>query len=454
MSGRILIVDDVATNRMLLSLLLSKAFYDVDEAGDGHAALEIARRNRPDVALVDVMMPGMNGYELCRAMKADPELADIPVVMVTALGAQDDRLEALAAGADDFLTKPVRELALFARLRSLLRMKAMTDELRLRDDTMRQLLESPPPALIMPAPGARVLSVTSDANGAMLNDILSSRLDVRIETVTTAKEAFLSAAAMPPEALLVDSVGFADFSNAFTTALRQRPETRGAALLTLVAADDLKTAADSLDAGANDYLMYPLDPAELTARLRTQLRYKAYADQLRAQVSDGLRQAVTDPLTGLRNRRYLDAHLARIAARAADDESPLCLMAFDLDRFKSINDSHGHAAGDAVLRQFAQRLLDNTRSVDLVARIGGEEFVVAMPEAPLSHARVAAERVRKAVEAPGFDIGGQSLDVTVSVGVAEFHGAGDTPEGLMERADAALYASKNNGRNRVTLAAA
>ncbi|SEA53534.1 PleD family two-component system response regulator [Rubrimonas cliftonensis] len=454
MSGRILIVDDVATNRMLLSLLLSKAFYDVDEAGDGHAALEIARRTRPDVALVDVMMPGMNGYELCRAMKSDPELADIPVVMVTALGAQDDRLTALAAGADDFLTKPVRELALFARLRSLLRMKAMTDELRLRDDTMRQLLDSPPPALIMPTPGARVLSVTSDANGAMLKDILASRLDVRIETVTTAKEAFLSAAASPPEALLVDSVGFADFTNAFTTALRQRPETRGAALLTLVAADDLKTAADSLDAGANDYLMYPLDPAELTARLRTQLRYKAYADQLRAQVSDGLRQAVTDPLTGLRNRRYLDAHLARIAARAVDDDSPLCLMAFDLDRFKSVNDRHGHAAGDAVLRQFAQRLLDNTRGVDLVARIGGEEFVVAMPEASLNHARIAAERVRKAVETPGFDIGGQLLDVTVSVGVAEFIGHADTPEALMERADAALYASKNAGRNRVTLAAA
>jgi two-component system cell cycle response regulator len=455
MAGRILIVDDVATNRLLLSLLLSKAYYEVDEAESGAAALEAARRNPPDLALVDLMMPGMNGYELCRRMKSDPQLADVPVVIITGAGSENGRVKALAHGADDFLTKPVREDALFARLRSLLRMKAMTDELRLREETMRGLIvDSPPPLLIEPPSGARVLSVTSEVNGRLLREIVESGLDVRMDIATSAQDAFRLAAEQTPEAMIIDTVGFREFDQNFFSAARQRQDTRAAALLTLVAGDRIDLAAFALDAGANDYVVWPLDPAELTARLRTQLRYKAYADHLRANVSDGLRMAVSDSLTGLRNRRYLDAHLARMIDRALSEAAPLCVLAFDLDRFKAVNDTWGHAAGDAILKQFASRLLENTRSMDLVSRTGGEEFIVVMPDASLPDARVAAERVRAAVERPGFDIGGRLIDMTVSVGVSALRRKGDSIERLLARADAALYASKSGGRNRVTLAAA
>jgi len=455
MSGRILIVDDLATNRLLLNLLLSKAFYDVIEAEDGEQALLLALDQPPDIALVDVMMPGMNGYELCRRMKAEPTLADVPVVMITALGAQADRNAALEAGADDFLTKPVKEVALFARLRSLLRMKAMTDELRLRDDTMRELsLDAPTGLIVEPPPNARVIGVTSAENGAMLQQMMAPRLDVDFQLVTDARAAFRIATESPPEAMLIDSQGFGEFSTAFFTALRQRPETRGAALLTLVGENQHELAAEALDAGANDYVQWPLDPSELTARLRTQLRRKAYTDQLRNQVSDGLKLAVTDALTGLKNRRYLDAHLRRMMEQARPDAPALCALVFDLDRFKAVNDTYGHNAGDAILKQFAARLTDNTRSIDLVARTGGEEFVVIMPEAGLEHARIAAERVRRAVEVAPFDTGETMIDVTVSIGVAAQAGLGDQPRALIERADAALYTSKETGRNRVTLAAA
>jgi two-component system cell cycle response regulator len=455
MAGRILIVDDVATNRLLLNLLLSKAYYEVEEAESGHEALERARDNPPDLALVDLMMPGMNGYELCRRMKSDPILSDVPVVIITGVGAANGRVKALASGADDFLTKPVREDALFARMRSLLRMKAMIDELRLREETMRGLIvDSPPPLLIEPPPGARVLSVTSETNGRILRNIVEGALDVRMQVATSGREAFHMAAQQAPEAVLIDTIGFAEFDQNFFVAARQRQDTRSAALLTLVAGDRIDLAAAALDAGANDYVMWPLDPAELTARLRTQLRYKAFADHLRANVSDGLRMAVSDPLTGLRNRRYLDAHLARMMERALADAAPLCVLAFDLDRFKAVNDTWGHAAGDAILKQFAERLEANTRSVDLVARTGGEEFIVVMPEAPLADARIAAERVRAAVERPGFDIGERMIDMTVSVGVSALRRKGDSIERLLARADAALYASKAGGRNRVTLAAA
>ena len=455
MAGRILVVDDIATNRLLLSLLLSKAFYEVEEAADGRQALEMARLNPPDLALVDVMMPGMNGYELCRRFKADALLADVPVVIITSLDAQNDRLEALAAGADDFLTKPVREVALFARLRALLRMKSMTDELRLRDVTMRDLALDPGPGLIIePAPGARVLTVTSADVGAELKRMIEQRLDVNIVNAATARDAFRLSSERAPEALMVDALGFPEFSTVFCSALRQRPETRASALLTLVDHADFETAAAALDAGANDYVMWPIDPSELTARLRTQLRHKAYADHLRGSVADGLRLAVTDPLTGLRNRRYLDAHLDRMIERALEQGEALAVMAFDLDRFKAVNDTWGHAAGDAILRQFATRLTENTRSIDLVARTGGEEFIVAMPQAGLADARVAAERVRAAVERPGFDIGDRVIDMTVSVGVAQLRSRGDSAAKLLARADAALYAAKSSGRNRVSLSAA
>ena len=455
MAGRILVVDDVATNRMLMSQLLSKAYYDVEEARTGEEALEMALRHPPDLALVDVMMPGMNGYELCRRMKAHPLLAGVPVVIVTTLDTVDDRREGIEAGADDFLTKPVRHVALFARLRSLLRMKAMTDELRLRDETLRDLGgDGTSPLVIEPPAGARVIGVSSPKAGADLAKMLTQRLDVTVQIATDAPTAFKLMGERAPEAVVIDSMGFEGFSSDFIAALRQRPESRSAALLTLVDAEDFKLAATCLDAGANDYVMWPIDPSEMAARLRTQMRYKAYADHLRESMRDGLRMAATDPLTGLRNRRYVDTHLARMIDNANANQTPLSMLAFDLDRFKAVNDTFGHAAGDSILKEFARRLLDNIRSVDMAARLGGEEFIVVMPDAALDDARLAAERVRRAIEAPGFDHEGVSIPVTVSVGVAGLRHGFDTAATMAARADAALYIAKAAGRNRVILEAA
>jgi two-component system cell cycle response regulator len=455
MAGRILVVDDVATNRLLMTQLLEKAYYDVEEARTGEEALAMAERHPPDLALVDVMMPGMSGYDLCRRFKAHPVLSGVPVVIVTTLDTADDRREGIEAGADDFLTKPVRHVALFARLRSLLRMKAMTDELRLRDETLRDLGDDGlSPRLIDPPAGARVIGVTSPRDGPELARMLTSRLDVTVQIATDAPTAFRLIAERAPEAVLIDSVGFKGFSSDFIAALRQRPETRSAALLTLVDAEDFKLAATCLDAGSNDYAMWPIDPSELSARLRTQMRYKAYADHLRASMRDGLRMAATDPLTGLRNRRYVDTHLARMIDNANANQTPMSLLAFDLDRFKSVNDTFGHAAGDSILKEFSRRLLDNIRSVDMAARLGGEEFIVVMPDAAIDDGRQAAERVRRAIEAPGFQHEGITIPVTVSVGVAGLRHGFDSPATLAARADAALYIAKAAGRNRVILEAA
>src|SRR5215831_8404741 len=138
MSGRVLVVDDIEANVKLLEAKLSSEYFDVLTAYNGPAALEIADRELPDVILLDVMMPGMDGFKVCRTLKATPRTADVPVVMVTALSDVANRLCGLEAGADDFLTKPVNDVALFARVRSLVRLKRMMEELRLREGICRQ----------------------------------------------------------------------------------------------------------------------------------------------------------------------------------------------------------------------------------------------------------------------------------------------------------------------------
>jgi two-component system cell cycle response regulator len=455
MSGRILVVDDIDTNRAVLSGLLKKKFFEVVEARSGEEALEIAKKIQPDIALLDVMMPGMNGFDVCRILKADPALCDIPVIMVTTLDDAASRRAGIEAGADDFLTKPIVANALFARIRSLLRMKAMTDELRMRDETIRDIaLEGVSPQLIEPPENARVIGLTDPASGDSLRAILEERLSVKVAIVHDAAATWAALSEAPPEAVLVDSLGFPEFLPDFCTALRQRQQSRSSAIIALLDANRADEAAPCLDAGANDYVMHPIDPSELSARLRTQLRHKAYADHLRSSMRDGLMLAVTDPLTGLRNRRYLDMHLGRMMEHAKQSRAPLALLAFDLDRFKTINDTYGHAAGDAVLKEFSNRLDSNTRGVDLIARIGGEEFLVAMPDAGIDDARVAAERVRRAVETPGFQADGVEVAVTVSVGVAALRRSDRTTEALIARADAALYRAKHTGRNRVILEAA
>jgi len=237
--------------------------------------------------------------------------------------------------------------------------------------------------------------------------------------------------------------------------LRARPGTRQSAIMMLFAAEDRESPAHALEMGVTDHLVMPLDHAELAARLRVQLRRKHYSDQLRRAVHDSMVQAVTDPLTGLYNRRYSNAHIDSMIARSKTEANGLAAMVLDLDRFKAVNDTHGHAAGDAVLVEFARRLSESLRNVDLIARIGGEEFLAVMPDIRPEHARRVAERVRHSVETPLFRLpdGGPEVHLTVSIGLA-LHRPGETSAALIARADAAVYASKASGRNMVTLAAA
>lgn len=457
MTARILVVDDVAANLKLLEARLLAEYYEVVTASTGQDAIEICECSKVDVVLLDVMMPGMDGFEVCRRLKADPATTHIPVIMVTALGQPADRVRGLEAGADDFLTKPVNDLQLLTRVKSLVRLKALTDELRLRAATTRnigieQLLDrkcgdcgETPPVLLVEEDAASARNVTRLLRGSFAVDVVGEP-----------QKALQQAGEGAYECIIV-SADFADYDPLrLCSQLRALERTRLVPIVLVAREDDEARIIRALELAVNDYVLRPVERQELIARLRTQIRRKRYNDRLRSSVARTVEMAVTDPLTGLHNRRYLDSHLKSLFDRAAARKRPLSVMITDIDRFKSINDTLGHDAGDAVLKAFAERLRRNLRGIDLVCRYGGEEFVVVMPDTELAVAEKVAERIRAEIASGPFPVGegGPAIEVTASLGVASMKMPGDTVEALMKRADMALYEAKTGGRNRVVAPAA
>jgi len=456
MSARILVVDDVDVNVKVLEAKLSSEYYQVLCASDGMAALELANKEHPDLILLDVMMPRMDGFETCRRLKADPRTADIPVVMVTALSEPADRLRGLEAGVDDFLTKPVNDTALFARVRSLVRLRRMMEEWRHREDVcgrFSSLIDGDAPQE-NDAP-ARVLLWESNPYGsARIAEILAPLASDVLSPPTP--EELIAACDASIDLVILGMPGKVDALRVVSQ-LRANEASRLVPILLIGDPEELPRLAKGLDLGATDYIVRPLDRNELLARARTQMRRKRLQDRLQENYQKSLALALTDGLTGLYNRRYLAAHLdglfAGIGESTQHAQGPALLL-FDIDWFKRVNDTHGHAAGDAVLKEVAGRVLRHVRGFDLVARYGGEEFVVVMPETPLPVALVVAERIRSVIADKPIEVGEPrvALPITISVGVAMTRSAGETPASLLRRADEALYAAKNGGRNCLRVA--
>ena len=450
MSGRVLVVDDVRPNVKLLEAKLGAEYFEVLSAADGARALELARGEQPDLVLLDVMMPGLDGYETCRRLKADPRCRHIPVVMVTALGERQDRLRGLEAGADDFLTKPLNDLALMARVRSLIRLKTMTDELRVRHSTVGGAGAVDPELIERLGEGGETRALVVESDRGTREDLVAALEAAGIEVAGAdslgAAEAKLAERAA--ELVLVGLQVGGEDGLRFVARLRAKEATRQVPILLVMEDLDLPFLAKSLDLGVTDYVVKPIDANELRARARTQLKRRRYHLALKALLEHSVSMAYTDPLTGLYNRRYFMAHLERKLAERSETGKPLTLMMVDIDRFKLVNDTHGHAAGDAVLAQVARRMVERLRDIDLIARFGGEEFAVVLPDTDVEEALAAAERLRLGIADQPFDLPDRAagLPVTVSIGLAA---AGAGSGCLLGAADRQLYAAKNGGRNRV-----
>jgi len=451
MTARVLVVDDVPANVKLLEARLSAEYFDVLTAMSGAEALSICERAECDIVLLDVMMPDMDGFEVCRRLKAGLATHHIPVVMVTALDQPSDRVRGLQAGADDFLTKPVSDVALIARVRSLSRLKLMTDELRMRAVTSRDIgIETPEREAIAEAGrGGRILIVDDRAPSyEHITAMLSSEHAVDIEADPNAG---LFHAAEGNYDLLIVSLSLQNFDGLrLCSQVRSLDRTRNLPILAITDAENGTRMVRGLEIGVNDYLMRPIDKHELLARVRTQIRKKRYTERLRDNAQRSIEMAITDALTGLYNRRYMETHVGTLVEQALSRSKPLTVLVLDIDYFKSVNDTHGHDAGDDVLREFALRIKKSIRGIDLACRYGGEEFVVVMPETDLAVATMVAERLRRRIASEPFPIqqGARSIEVTISIGIAGLGGT-DSPASVLKRADQALYRAKRDGRNRV-----
>jgi two-component system cell cycle response regulator len=453
MTARILVVDDIEANVRLLEAKLTAEYYEVVTAADGVQALAAAAEHDPDIILLDVMMPGMDGFEVCRRLKADPATRHIPVVLVTALDGRRDRLSGLEAGADDFLTKPIDDVILFARVRSLARTKVVIDELREREASGRRMGVIEGVATRLGGSGGRV--VIADDNERQAKRIADELAVEHRPIVEADPEKALLAVRGRADLLIVNAATRGFDGLRLAAQVRSDEATRHTPILAIVEQDERQRSLKALEIGVNDLLLRPIDPEEMAARVKTLIRQKRYTDFLRNNLDHSLELAVTDPLTGLHNRRYMSGQLQALVRRASQGGEPVGALLVDIDYFKRINDSFGHDVGDEVLREFAVRLATNVRAIDLACRYGGEEFVVIMPDTTLEDASRIAERLRLHVAGAPFRVPGLSepLAVTISIGVACTSGE-DTPDALLKRADEAVYAAKAGGRNQVVSKAA
>jgi len=471
MPRTILVVDTVSTNRIVLNARLASAGYEVRTCADTGAARAMLSGSLPDLLLLDMSGQDRAALELCADLRRDDALRTLPVIATGGFGTPDDRVAALRAGADDVLERPFDDLILQARIRSLLRARDATEELKLREDTRHALgFAEAPQAFSLPQPIA-VITPNADLGPRIAPNLCPGG---KCDCLLLHPRDVLSGLSAPvtPALFVIDGsegVDELDFYRILSE-LRSRSDSRHAALMVLVPEGRSKRAAMALDLGADDLAPANAAPEELRLRAHALLRRQREAAALRATLKSGLEAAVTDPLTGLYNRRYALPHLERIAAHSRQMGRQFAVMALDLDHFKAINDDHGHAAGDEVLRQVARRLQDNLRPVDLLARIGGEEFLVAMPDTDSVEARQAAERLVAAIREKPFRLTDDRTEiaVTLSIGI-RLSGPGDpgpgpgdgpgtppseTLETMMHEADAALYAAKTAGRDTISLSAA
>lgn len=462
MQGTILILDGVATNRIMLKVQLSSAYYHVVQAEGLAGLLALVQRTQPDLIVTAMTLPDGDATAIRQILAVDDLHSTTPIIAVTQQNDRGSMLRALASGIDDVLAHPLDDRILQARIRSLIRIRNGAEELHFRDDTSHALGFSEPAAGFT-AP-AQVALVTREARtGTLWRADLKNHIPHHLRPYQMDDVGDLVSQTNPADVIVIEVSGMPDDPGLRLLAdLRARNTTRNAAIIAVPSEANPTVAADALDRGAHDAMPQGFCAQELTLRLDTQLQRKAQSDKLRETVRNGLRAAVLDPMTGLYNRRYAMPQLSRISQQAIKTGNSFAIMLIDLDHFKLINDRFGHPAGDTVLTETAARLQALVRSGDLIARVGGEEFMIVMRNINASAATHAAEQLCRAINSRPFWLSGQQqpISVTASIGVVVGPSAEElaqpcdkdqTTKELIYQADRALYQSKGAGRNQVTL---
>lgn len=442
----VLVVDDQPSNVKVLQAYLLGAGFNPLAAYSGEEALRLASTENPDVILLDIMMPGMDGFEVTRRLKASPLTQHIPVVLVTSLDGSDNRSKGLDAGAEEFLTKPVNQTELIARVRSLQRLKLLQDELDNRKEISRQLVREKNDQYTSKQ---IVLIVEDEKSHSMQFCTILDHAGFETVVAKTAKAARKLVTQYMPNLILLDRLLPDCDGLDLLSEWKSQARFHSVPVIIMTAMTDINRKIEGIEYGADDYLIKPINNKELLARIRASLRRGMMQQKLLRDIDRLKADTITDRLTGIRNRQYLDADIEyRFAQVVRNPQRIFSLVMIDIDYFKRINDEYGHLMGDLVLRRVAQCLQETARSADIVTRYGGEEFCVVLPDTNSEEAQNAADRMCRAIAEYDFD----TLDgkrVTISLGVSTSLAADNRASDMLARADAALYQAKDGGRNRV-----
>ncbi len=394
--GNILVVDDHPANVKLLATYLHAEGYEITGAGSGEEALTRVQTELPDLILLDVMMPGLDGFQLTEMLKLDPLTRHIPVVLITALDSAADAARGFEAGADEFLSKPVNRAELLARVRSLLRLKRMHDELETRVTVHDRLVQR---QLDQVAPRqAMVLVVEDDEHVVKQFTSVLTGEGYQTMAVSSAGAAREALGQCVPDLILLDIL-LPDTSGLSLLRELKADSSLGEIPVILVTAlQDVATKIKGIEAGAEDYLVKPVQSVELAARLRTAMRRATRYRAMRERFERATAGSVIDPITGLRNRDYLEADIEkRIALIKRHATRSFAVMAVEVMGLERIEVCYGREAGDILLQEMSRLLERSCRECDLVTRYDASTFCLVLPETRHSQTQPLIERIQTAV---------------------------------------------------------
>lgn len=462
MQGKILIVDSISTNRIVLKVKLSAAFYHVLQAGTLAEALDLINTEKPDLVVSAMKLPDGSVTDLCRHLRGGHHAPSIPVLAIGCDVDENARLDTLQAGAIEVMQRPLNETLLLGRVRNMIRMHNQLAEWQIRDETSCALGLAEAPAEFA-QPGKITLIGLDTAPFQSWVRQLSPFLLAKYAVANLRESMSGMQATNAPDVIVLSLPSTPELTDEclrLIPALRASAKTRDIALLVIQKTIDPLRLTSALDMGADDVMTAGFRPEELALRLQVLLQRKRQVAKILQSVRTGLREVVHDPLTGLYNRRYAMPYMARLIEQCTASNAPFAVVLGDMDYFKRINDVYGHASGDAVLVETARRLRNAARSNDVVARIGGEEFLITMPATDVVTARKIADRICSAIGDVPFVIPGAAAPVSITISLGLTLGTPsatkddrimETVEALLDRADKALYVAKVQGRNRVTL---